>query len=37
MNFPVNTSEQQTYIQKRINRTENELYKIFLNEKLKNL
>ena len=37
MNFPVNTSEQQTYIQKRINRTENELYKIFLNEKLEKL
>ncbi|ELC8371503.1 hypothetical protein [Clostridium perfringens] len=37
MNFPVNTSEQQTYIQKKINITENELYKIFLNEKLEKL
>lgn len=37
MNFPVNTSKQQTYIQKRINKTNNELYKILLNEKLEKL
>lgn len=34
MNFPVNTYKQQKYIKKKINETDNELYKQFLNQKL---
>ena len=37
MKFPVSTKVQQEHIRKRINKTNNDIYKVFLNEKLEEL